>query len=64
MFRHRIGIVCAWGALATALILAGCNTIEGTGKDLEALGKGTSKAANDTNFYRGKTPDQANPYKN
>lgn len=50
--------------LAGLLKLGGCNTIEGMGKDLEAAGKGAAQAADQTNFYRSKTPDQSNPYKN
>jgi predicted small secreted protein len=57
--------VCLTAAtLAGLLNLGGCNTVEGMGKDLEAAGKGTSKAADQSNFYRSKTPDQSNPYKN
>lgn len=32
--------------LATALALAGCNTVEGVGRDVESVGKTVSDAAN------------------
>ncbi len=31
--------------------LAGCNTIEDAGEDVEAVGEGVSDTAEDTNFY-------------
>jgi entericidin B len=34
--------------LATTLAIAGCNTISGAGKDVEAAGKAVDKAAQDT----------------
>lgn len=40
--------------LATLLALPACNTIEGAGQDLQALGSATSKAATKYN------PDKAN----
>lgn len=38
-------------ALVLTLIFAGCNTIEGIGKDIEAIGQGTSEVAKDVNPY-------------
>ena len=38
-----------WVALvAAAIVLAGCNTISGIGKDLEAAGSAVDRAATDT----------------
>jgi entericidin B len=37
--------------LATALALAGCNTIEGAGKDVKAAGGAVEKAAQKTKTY-------------
>ena len=38
-----------WIALvAAAIVLAGCNTISGIGKDLEAAGSAVDRAATDT----------------
>ncbi len=34
--------------LAAALAIAGCNTVSGAGKDVEAGGKAIEKAAEDT----------------
>ena len=34
--------------IAATLALAGCNTISGAGKDIEAGGKAVEKAADDT----------------
>jgi predicted small secreted protein len=34
--------------IVTTLALAGCNTISGAGKDIEASGKAVDKAAQDT----------------
>jgi predicted small secreted protein len=34
--------------LAVVLAIAGCNTISGAGKDVEAAGKAIDKAATDT----------------
>jgi predicted small secreted protein len=34
--------------IVTTLALAGCNTISGAGKDIEAGGKAVEKAADDT----------------
>ena len=50
--------------LAAALMAAGgCNTVEGAGKDLEALGKNTSRAARENNPYREpEPPTDPNPY--
>ena len=33
------------------LTLSACNTVEGVGQDIEALGRGTSDVARDTNPY-------------
>ena len=33
-------------ALATALVLAGCNTVEGVGKDIKKGGEAIEKSAN------------------
>lgn len=41
-------------ALALTLLFAGCNTIEGIGKDIEAIGQGTSEVAKDVNPYEDK----------
>ena len=35
-------------AIATAVVLAGCNTIAGIGKDVSAAGSAVDKAATDT----------------
>ena len=35
-------------AIAAALALAGCNTIEGMGKDVSSVGKTVTKTAQDT----------------
>ena len=51
--------------LAAVLLPAGgCNTIEGAGQDIEALGRNTSRAARENNPYREpESPEQANPYR-
>jgi predicted small secreted protein len=51
--------------LMTAMTCAGgCNTVEGAGRDLEALGKNTSRAARENNPYRDpETPANTNPYR-
>lgn len=41
-------------ALLLTLLFAGCNTIEGIGKDIEAIGQGTSEVAKDVNPYEEK----------
>lgn len=51
-------IIAYWRVGLLALVLgvtgagfAGCNTVEGMGRDVQAVGEGTSDAAEDTNFY-------------
>lgn len=34
--------------IAAALVVAGCNTVSGVGKDVEAAGSAVDKAAQDT----------------
>ncbi|MBK9245421.1 MAG: entericidin A/B family lipoprotein [Burkholderiales bacterium] len=34
--------------IAAAFVVAGCNTVSGAGKDIEAGGKAVEKAADDT----------------
>lgn len=46
MKRLVAGIVCL---ALLAVIPAGCNTVEGAGRDLQAIGKGTSDAARGVN---------------
>lgn len=52
-------------ALASALLtVGGCNTVEGAGKDLQELGKNTSRVARENNTYtEPETPPNANPYR-
>ncbi|MGF1607427.1 MAG: entericidin A/B family lipoprotein [Rhodothalassiaceae bacterium] len=45
MFKH---IHTGWLALiATMMLLAGCNTVEGAGEDIESVGDGIEDAADD-----------------
>ena len=34
-----------WGSLAAALLISGCNTVGGVGRDLESVGETVSDAA-------------------
>lgn len=43
MTRHKAFALLT--LLATVLILAGCNTVEGAGKDVERAGEGIQDAA-------------------
>lgn len=43
MMRRVYGLI----AVAAAVLLAGCNTIEGVGKDVSSAGKTVSKTAHD-----------------
>ena len=37
--------------MSTLTLLSGCNTIDGIGKDIQALGEGASVVAKDVNPY-------------
>lgn len=39
-------LIAIGGALLVTLAIAGCNTMEGAGEDIEAAGKAVQKAAN------------------
>ncbi len=44
----KSGVVLAAGIVAVAMmVLAGCNTTEGIGKDLKSVGKGIEETAQD-----------------
>ncbi len=45
--RTTIRLLALATLVATAALLPACNTVEGAGKDVEALGKGTSEVARD-----------------
>jgi entericidin B len=48
--KHRVGIVSAVALACAAMIgVAGCNTIEGVGKDLSGAGQGLADIAADVN---------------
>ena len=53
----KVAVVIAVVGVAGAALTA-CNTIEGLGKDLSAVGKGISKGATDT---KGSTPRSKAP---
>jgi predicted small secreted protein len=38
-------LICCLVLLSTLCLFAGCNTVEGAGKDIEKAGKGIQKAA-------------------
>ncbi|MHC4993664.1 MAG: entericidin A/B family lipoprotein [Planctomycetota bacterium] len=50
--------------LVAALATPACNTIDGIGQDLQALGSATSEAANEHNPEKpNEVPEGRNPYK-
>lgn len=51
MFKRLVALnlsVCSLLLLAGTLVLSGCNTMEGAGKDIEAAGDAISDSADDT----------------
>lgn len=49
--RSIKSLLTTLAALSAAIVLAGCHTVEGAGRDVEAIGTGVADTADETRPY-------------